>query len=289
MKKTLFNTLLLLMFMLGLSILLYPTVSDYWNSKIRSRAIIGYRDIVDKMDEDDLNPYFKEADYYNLRLSKLAFPLLDYEELDGYDKMLDIGKDGPIGYITIGKLQLELPIYRGTSASVLNMAVGHVEGTSIPVGGLGTHSALTAHRGLPSSQLFSHLDKLYEGDIFILNILNRELVYEVDQVKIVKPNDSFALAIEADKDLCTLITCTPYGINTHRLLVRGKRTDSIDDKKELNLKISPEAYKVDPFLLIVICASIMFTLLFVLFLIKNREEQKKESLYNKAKDSKKNL
>ena len=274
MKKVLWNILLLFIFVLGLLILLYPTLSDYWNSKIQSRAIMGYKKTLENIGEDSLLSYFEEADLYNQTLKNQLVPMLNYEQVEGYEKLLAIEEAGLIGYIKIEKINLELPIYKGTSPSVLSLGVGHMEGTSIPVGGLGTHSGLTAHRGLPSSKLFSHLDRLYEKDIFVLHILNKELTYEIDQIKVVMPNDISYLNIEDDKDLCTLVTCTPYGINTHRLLVRGFRIDNIEGKKDMDITIVPEAYKLDSFFLIIFFSAIMFIGLFILFLIKNREKEK---------------
>ena len=231
MKKHISTIFLVAVFLAGVSLLLYPTLSDYWNSLHQTRAIGAYEDTLSKMTQKDYTAYFEAADAYNAALAGLAFPLAEYQslserpELSPYEELLDVNGAGIMGYIDIDAIGVELPVYHGTDPSVLNIAVGHLQGSSLPVGGESTHCVLSAHRGLPSARLFTDLDRLKEGDTFTLSVLNRLLTYEIDQILIVKPEEVDALAIEPGQDLCTLVTCTPYGINSHRLLVRGIRTE----------------------------------------------------------------
>ena len=168
----------------------------------------------------------------------MDYPFVEYEKLSNYNYLINIDNDGMMGYIEIDKLNIELPIYHGTSSSILNVAVGHLEGSSLPIGGKNTHSVLAAHRGLPSAELFTNLSKLELGDIFIITVLNRVMTYQVDNIVIVKPSDISHLQIIEDKDYVTLLTCTPYGLNYHRLLVRGTR---IETNEEKNIIVTSEA------------------------------------------------
>lgn len=215
MRKQKVITLILLgVFLAGLCLLLYPSVSNYWNSITQSRAIVDYDTIVKSLSPKDYTAYFERAEEYNSELKALPFPLTEYQQISGYDDCLNAAGDGVIGYIDIDKIQVKLPIYHGTDPSILNHACGHIQGTSFPIAGKGTHAAISAHRGLPSAKLFSDLDKTF--------------IYEVDQIKTVQPDDVSDLLIDEEKELCTLVTCTPYGINSHRLLVRGHRIESED-------------------------------------------------------------
>ena len=225
MKKKDFSTIaLIIVFFVGVSVLLYPTVSDYWNSLHQSQAIATYADSVENMDEQDYEKLWDAAVSYNQKLFQSGHGLgLKDEEKEEYNKLLDVSGTGIMSYIEIPKIKCSLPVYHGTDEGVLQIAVGHIEGSSLPVGGLNTHCVLSGHRGLPSAKLFSNLDKLEEGDIFMIRTLDQTLTYEVDQIRIVLPDEVEDLKIEEGKDLCTLVTCTPYGINSHRLLVRGKR------------------------------------------------------------------
>ena len=249
MKKHLSTFLLVLVFLLGACILLYPTVSDHWNSLHQTRVIGAYEDTLANMTQKDYSESFKAADAYNAALAKLNFPMAEYKslkkrtELTPYEELLDVNGVGIMGYIDIDAIGVELPIYHGTDSSVLNIAVGHLQGSSLPVGGESTHCVLSAHRGLPSARLFTDLDRLKEGDTFTLSVLNRLLTYEIDQILIVKPEEVDALAIEPGKDYVTLMTCTPYAVNTHRLLVRGVRVP--DDAPTSEPESEPEKEPLD--------------------------------------------
>ncbi len=216
--------ILVLVFIIGLSLLLYPSVSDYWNSFHQSRAIISYAQNISSMNNEEYQAIIDSALEYNATLaqtgSKWIFKDPDREL---YNQELNFDRTGNMGYIDIPKIKVTLPVYHGTSASVLQTSIGHLEGTSLPVGGESSHCVLSGHRGLPSAKLFSDLDKLVSGDTFTLNILNETFTYEVDQILVVLPQEVDAINIEEGQDFCTLLTCTPYGINTHRLLVRAHR------------------------------------------------------------------
>jgi sortase A len=222
--------------------MLYPTFSNWWNNGRQLKAIASYQEKVAQISDDETQEILAKAYLYNQQLSALASPLKDYSKIADYEDILDITGTGIMGYITIPKINVQLPIYHGTSASVLNVAVGHLEGSSLPVGGTGTHAVLSAHRGLPSAKLFSDLDQLSEGDEFTITILSEVLTYRVDEISIVKPNEMEKLAIDPDEDYVTLMTCTPYGINSHRLLVRAKRTDTITDT---TVNVTADAVQID--------------------------------------------
>ena len=245
MKKLSKSTLiLLLIFLIGLSLLLYPVVSDYWNSFHQSRAIASYMESVSNMDQEEYDRLLAEAAAYNQSLvgHETRFTFTEEEEAEFLSMLGSTG--GAVGYIEIPTIKLSLPIYLGTSESVLQNGVGIMEGTSLPVGGESTHAVLTGHRGLPSATLFTHLDKLVEGDLFHIHILNETLTYEVDQILIVEPEDMEALNIVEGMDYCTLVTCTPYGVNTHRMLIRGHRAETPADM--LYTQVSADALQFDP-------------------------------------------
>ncbi len=275
MKKHLSTILLVAVFLLGMCILLYPTVSDYWNSLHQTRAIGAYEDTLSKMTQKDYTAYFEAADAYNAALAGLAFPLAECQslserpELSPYEELLDVNGAGIMGYIDIDAIGVELPVYHGTDPSVLNIAVGHLQGSSLPVGGESTHCVLSAHRGLPSARLFTDLDRLKEGDTFTLSVLNRLLTYEIDQILIVKPEEVDALAIEPGQDLCTLVTCTPYGINSHRLLVRGHRVENAKEKPVLF--VPADMVQIDPLVVTPIVAAPMLLILLIFLLIRYRK------------------
>ena len=259
MKKNRTNIILVIIFFIGLSVMLYPSFSNYWNSRVQSQAVASYNNEVQKMSKQDYETMFNEADEYNSTLQKLSNPFLDYESISNYEDVLNISGTGIMGYVTIDKIDCELPIYHGTSEGVLQIGVGHLGGTSLPVGGIGTHSVLSAHRGLASAELFSNLDKMEEGDTFQITVLNRVLTYQVDQIRIVEPEDTSDLQVDPDKDYCTLMTCTPYGINTHRLLVRGVRVDG-----DLNTYVPTDAYQVSTNVVAVITSLVLVTLLLII-------------------------
>ena len=270
MRKRSSTIILVLIFFLGLGIMLYPIVANWWNSKVQSKVIYNYESVIKKIDQKDYSRYFDAAEEYNKKLQDTNYPIVDYKTVPGYETTLDIDGTGVMGYINIEKLKVEIPIYHGTSDSALSAGVGHMEGTSLPVGGPGTHCALSAHRGLPSSKLFSDLDEMEVGDLFTITVLDRLLTYQVDQIKIVLPHELDDLAIEEGKDYCTLVTCTPYGINTHRLLVRGHRVENEAVKPQIY--VPNEAIKVDPLVVAPIVAIPLVILTMIGVAVKYRKK-----------------
>ena len=273
MKKHLSNLILVLTLIIGLSLLLYPTVSDWWNSMHQSYAIANYDSILSEMSEEDYSHLFEPAVEYNEELKKLAFPLMYYDEVEGYDQILDITGTGIMGYIDIPKIQVELPVYHGTSEGVLQIAVGHVQGSSLPTGGEGTHCVLSAHRGLPTAKLFSDLDKMQLGDVFTLTVVDRVLTYEVDQILIVLPHEVEALYVTEGEDYCTLVTCTPYGVNSHRMLVRGTRIET--EKQAVNRRVTADAIRIEPVIVAPFMASPILALLFILILLPKPKKKRR--------------
>ncbi len=252
---------MVLFFFIGLLVLLYPSVSDFHNQKVQSKSIVDYESLLKNIDKNKYDEIFAEADEYNSELRNLKDQFIDYKSLKNYEDVLDVDAHGMIGYISIEKIRVELPIYHGTSEEVLGNAAGHLEGTSFPIGGKGTHSAISAHRGLASATLFTNLDKLEIGDTFTITVLDRLLTYEIDEILIVEPKDVSSLVIDSEEDYVTLITCTPYGINSHRLLVRGKRIENVKEK----MFITTEAFKVSTFIVTPLVAlPIVFTLLLII-------------------------
>ena len=251
MKNKLINIFLILALVAGLSLLLYPTVSDYWNSLHASQAVASYDQAVKSMDEGKYDELLQRAGQYNrdLFLRGTLFALTD-EEREDYNSQLDIDGSGVMGYIEIPTIKVSLPIYHGTSDDVLQVAVGHLEWSSLPVGGESTHCVLSGHRGLPSAKLFTNLDQLAEGELFVIRTLDEVLTYEVDRILIVLPSEVQALAAEEGKVLCTLVTCTPYGVNSHRMLVRGHRVDNQSEA----VRLTADAIRIDPLLVAPIAA-----------------------------------
>lgn len=261
-------------FLVGVSVLLYPAFSNYWNSKTQSRAIVNYEAVLEYLEPEDYTAIFQAAYDYNAALYETEFPLMDYVKVPGYYETLKLEGSSIIGYLRIDKIGVELPIYHGTSDMVLNVGVGHLEGSSLPVGGESTHSVMSAHRGLPSAKLFTDLDRLEPGDTFQITVLDQVLTYQVDQIKIVTPKEFKDLLIEEGKDYCTLFTCTPYGINTHRLLVRGIRIETIFEKPVIY--ISNDAYRIEPMLVMPAVAAPMLFVFLIHLVIKYREPPKKK-------------
>lgn len=274
MKRKLTTFLLILVLVLGVGLLLYPTFSDYWNSFHQSRAIANYAESISTIDEAEYERMWTEAVEYNKTLAAKSNPLyLTEEEERLYNSLLDATGTGIMGYISVPAIQCELPVYHGTDESVLQIAIGHLEGTSLPIGGQTTHSVLSGHRGLPSAKLFSNLDKLREGDVFVLQILNETLTYEVDQIHIVLPEELDDIMIEDGKDYCTLLTCTPYGVNSHRLLVRGHRV--ANQEAAITIRVTAEAMRVDP-LIVAPIAAIPMLLVFVVWSMTRPTGKKKK-------------
>lgn len=264
--------ILLVSFFIGLSVLLYPSISSYWNSKTQSEAIVDYEAMLKNYKPEDYTAVFEAADTYNREIAKLEYPFMYYDRVPGYWETLNISGTGMMGYITIKKINQELPVYHGTEDNVLAIAAGHYQGSSLPVGGKSTHSVVSAHRGLPTAVLFTYLDRMEIGDTFHFTILDRTFTYEVDQIRIVEPNDTTLVEIEEGKDYCTLLTCTPYGINTQRLLVRGHQ---IDASQKRNIYIANEAYRVDTLIVMPIVALPMIAVLMIYVMFA---PVKKESL-----------
>lgn len=244
-KVSVSTVILVIVFLAGLSVMLYPIISDYWNSKTQSRVIADYDKLLSNMDNETYKSIMENAEDYNNKLKGLYNPLENYNELDGYNDTLEVTGTGIMGYITIPGIDVELPIYHGTSDKVLNNAAGHLQGSSLPIGGDSTHAVISAHRGLPSAKLFSDLDELEKGDRFTITVLNEVLTYEVDKIQIIEPDELDKLVIVDGEDYVTLITCTPYGINTHRLLVRGTR---VETENKLSVRVSADAVKIEPIL-----------------------------------------
>ena len=275
MKRRIINLSLILVFLIGLSLLLYPTVSDWWNSMHQTRAIANYSETIANLDNDEYEAIWRSAEEYNAALAQrgIRWTLTDEERAD-YVSQLDPGGTGIMGYIEIPKINCSLPVYHGTDASVLQIAVGHLEGTSLPVGGESTHCVLSGHRGLPSAKLFTNLDQMEIGDIFMLEVLNETLTYEVDQILIVLPNELDALNIAQGEDLCTLVTCTPYGVNSHRLLVRGHRVENQAEAKII--RVTAEAIQIEPLIVAPIVAIPMLLLLLIwLFIGTGRKKRRR--------------
>ena len=274
MKKHLSTILLVLALLVGAALLLYPTASDYWNSLHQSRAIATYAEEVANLTTADYEKLWLAAVEYNKRMGAAGNPfVLSEEQRADYFSQLDLSGNGIMGYIEIPKIQVAMPIYHGTDESVLQIAIGHIEGTSLPVGGAGTHCALSGHRGLPSAKLFTHLDQLSEGDVFMLRVLNETLTYEVDQIHIVLPQEVDDLAMVPGRDFCTLVTCTPYGINSHRLLVRGKRIEN--SEAATAIRITSDAIRIDP-ILVAPVAAVPMLLILTIYLIANPGGKKKK-------------
>lgn len=266
MKNKLTTILLILALFAGLSLLLYPTVSDYWNSLHASQAVADYAENVRNLEAEKYEQVLQDAKSYNQMLpyEQTTFALSE-EEKEAYDALLDISGTGVMGYIEIPTVNISLPVYHGTEDAVLQIAVGHLEWSSLPVGGESTHCVLSGHRGLPSAKLFTNLDKLVAGDKFIMRVLDEVLTYEVDQILIVEPTDVSTLIIEAGKDLCTLVTCTPYGINSYRLLVRGHRIENQDEAKAI--RVTSDAIQIEPLIVAPAVALPMLLVLLVILLV----------------------
>ena len=285
MKKNLTNILLVVILLVGAAILLYPTFSDYWNSFHQSQAIASYSDSVANLNEAEYERIWQEAVDYNAEMSGKSIPYtLSEAEWADYESQLNFSGNGIMGYIDIPKINVSLPIYHGTSESVLQIATGHIESSSLPVGGPSTHCIISGHRGLPSAKLFTDLDQMAEGDLFQLKILNEVMTYEVDQIRIVLPSELDTLGIIQGQDHCTLVTCTPYGINSHRLLVRGKRV--ANPETESNARVTSDAIRIDP-LLVAPAAAAPILVAMAVWLIINPGGKKKKKGKERAQKPKK--
>lgn len=273
-KSSSFTTWLLVLLMLaGLSLLLYPTFADWWNSFHASRAIANYSESIATMDTKKLDEMWNEAVDYNSESFSPNTMLgqISNEQLSRYNRTLDVTGTGIMGYVEIPKIRVELPIYHGTDETILQVAIGHLENTTLPVGGPSTHAVISGHRGLPSAKLFTDIDQLVEGDTFMLQVLGRTLTYEVDQIRVVLPTELGSLVIEENMDYCTLVTCTPYGVNSHRLLIRGRRTENAAEE----IYVPADATQIRPiFIAPFVGAPILLFLLIYLLISTSRRRRK---------------
>ena len=275
-KNTLSNILLILVMIVGLSLLLYPTFSDWWNSSRQTQVITQYAEAVAKLDNESYDGILQSAMEYNASLvDRFNSYLLTDEQKARYHQELNFSGDGIMGYVEIPSIDVTLPVYHGTEEEVLQVAVGHIEWSSLPTGGANTHCVVSGHRGLPSARLFTDLDQMIVGDVFMMNVLNQTLTYQVDQIKIVLPHETEDLLIEEGKDYCTLVTCTPYGVNSHRMLVRGKRIDNIEAAKVI--RVTADAVRIEPILVApAVAAPILLILLIVLMLPKRKNKRRND-------------
>ena len=276
-KKRITNILLVLILLAGLSLLLYPSVSDYWNSLHQTQAIVDYAQSVADISNEKYAEMLDSAIAYNSAVAERGVLWeLSEEQTEEYKQQLDINGTGIMGYIEIKKINCFLPVYHSTEEKVLQIAIGHISGSSLPVGGESSHCILSGHRGLPSARLFTDLDKLQIGDTFVLRTLDEILTYEVDQIRIVLPYELDDLRLEEGKDYCTLVTCTPYGVNSHRLLARGHRVENAVEAKEI--RVTGDALQVEPILVApVLAAPILLVLLVMVFTSGSRRKwQRKE-------------
>lgn len=273
-KKSSFVTAILIAaFFIGALLLLYPTISDFWNSFHQSRAIASYAEQVADLDENAYDRLWEDARTYNKTLGdRMNRFVMAEEQKKAYAALLNIADNGVMGYIEIPKVRCNLPIYHGTDEAVLQVAIGHVPGSSLPVGGESTHCVLSGHRGLPSAKLFTNLDELETGDVFMLRVLDETLTYEVDQIRTVLPNELGDLAIVEGEDYCTLVTCTPYGINSHRLLVRGHRVENHAGAS--TVRVTADATQIEPLQVAPLVAAPILVVMLVVVLIPHRTKGK---------------
>lgn len=267
---------LVVILLTGIGLILYPRVSDYWNSFHQSRAIMTYAESVAELDEEEYERVWESARQYNEELAAVGMKwTMSDEELARYESELNIEGTGIMGYIEIPEINCSLAVYHGVDDAVLQTSIGHLTGTSLPVGGSTAHSVLSGHRGLPSARLFTDLDKLTEGDTFSLHVLNQTLTYQVDQITVVEPDDLSELTIVKGKDYCTLITCTPYGINTHRLLVRGHRIPNPNG----DASVTPDALRIPPILIVPFAAgpALILLLIWLIMTMRRRKRWKLET------------
>lgn len=266
MKKHLQIIILLIVAIVGFSLLLYPIVGKYINSFHQSQSVAQYSEATSKIDKNTLSNIKSNTKNYNKKLAKSRQVFINGEpKSDEYTSLLNVDDEGMMGYIEIDKIGMPMPIYHGTSDKVLSNGIGHLEGSSLPLGEIGTHCVLTGHRGVPSSELFTNLDKVELGDLFTITVLDEVLVYEVDKISIVEPDDDSQLKINQNEDYVTLFTCTPYAVNTHRLLVRGTRIET----KSFAHTVTAEAIMVDSNL-VAVCIAVPIIAALVLGIVVNK-------------------
>lgn len=289
LKKNGLTLILLLILLIGAGLIAYPSFANWWNSFHQSRAVASYAETVANMNTEEYERIISKAQAYNRKLSRSGILwTLDEDEEKEYKEQLDIGTSGIMGYIDIPKIDVMLPIYHGIDESILQVAVGHIPGTSLPVGGKGSHCVVSGHCGLPSARLFTDIDKLVEGDSFTITVLNKTLTYEVDQIRTVLPTDLSDLQIEKGKDYVTLVTCTPYGINTHRLLVRGHRIENADgDASVIADALQIEPIYIAPFIAVPILILLIIGM-FIMTGMRTRRRREKRQIYSqmRVKDDK---
>ena len=273
LKKNRINLILIGIVLLGMGLIAYPGFADWWNSFHQSRAVASYAESVANLDASKYSEMLASAEAYNADLAKIGVQwIMTDEQMAEYNRQLAVTDSGIMGYIDIPKIRVTLPIYHGTDETILQIAIGHIAGTSLPVGGASTHCVVSGHRGLPSARLFTDIDKLVEGDTFTMTVLNRTVTYEVDQIRIVEPTDLSNLQIEEGKDYCTLVTCTPYGINTHRLLVRGHRVANANGEAN----VIADALQIEPvYVAPAVAAPMLIILLILLFVMTSEPFRKK--------------
>lgn len=279
-KSNISNIILVIILLVGLSLLLYPTISEYINSKHQTRVVQNYNDITSNMDKDEVDIRLQEAVAYNEKLAETEGAFYKPELVEGYDTVLDITGTGIMGYVSIPKINVELPIYHGVDEGVLQIAAGHLPGTSLPIGGPSTHAVLSGHRGLPSAMLFTDLDKLEVGDTFQVTVLKDVYTFQVDQIKIVLPYEVDDLQIEKGKEYCTLMTCTPYGVNSHRLLVRGVKIDSATEGDPHY--VVNEANQIDPVMVMPVVAAPMVVILIIFTFATSKKKKNKNNKNQKS-------
>ncbi len=284
LKKNGFTLILLFILLVGVGLIAYPTFADWWNSFHQSRAVASYAEAVADMNAEEYEKIIRKAEKYNKKLAESGILWnLDEEQQKEYEEQLNIGTSGIMGYIDIPKINVMLPIYHGIDEAVLQVAIGHIPGTSLPVGGKGSHCVISGHRGLPSARLFTDIDKLVEGDTFTITVLNQTLTYEVDQIRTVVPTDLSDLQIEKGKDYLTLVTCTPYGINTHRLLVRGHRTKNANgDAAVIADALQIEPVYIAPFLAVPILLLLVIGM-FIMTGMKSRRKRENRRIYSQLR------
>ena len=275
MKKKAGNLVICIIFLAGLSLLLYPFVANQWNNYRQKQLISGYEQVVSEKEAAegiDYDAERKKAEDYNEALLPCVLPdsfaLAESSGVDPvYMNTLNIAGDEMMGSVEIPKINIKIPIYHTTEEEVLNKGAGHLEGSSLPVGGANTHAVISAHRGLTSASLFTDLDQMKVGDHFLIHVLNETLCYEVDKISVVKPEDTSALAVEDGQDLVTLLTCTPYGVNTERLLVRGHRVPYVEEEvKEEKTVLSGSSLHTNYLLWVFVGLSVTALFIFVLYL-----------------------
>ena len=275
-KKHFLTMIIMIVMLVGIGLLAYPSVANYWNQFHQTRAIMAYNDTVSSLSTEDYKRILNDAKEYNKKLGEtgIVWKMSKAQKAE-YEKQLAVDTSGIMGYVSVPKFHIKLPVYHGTNESVLQIAIGHLEQTSLPVGGESSHCEVSGHRGLPSARLFTDIDKIKEGDTWTMNVLNETLTYECDQIRIVEPEDLSNLQIAKGKDYCTLITCTPYGVNTHRLLVRGHRIPNVDG----NANLTADAIQIEPIYIAPFLAIPIILILLIVLIASTRKAKK----FNPAK------